>query len=76
MQALNKLVLRGGSVPEEEGTIPAVLSWASELPLWHQDALRRLVVQGGLSEADKAELVGIVLQWAEFLVSGAVTFLP
>jgi hypothetical protein len=59
-------------VPEAEGTIPAILSWASERPPWQQDALRRLMVQGELSEADKAELMGMVRQWAGLSVSGTI----
>lgn len=59
-------------MPEAEGTIPAILSWASERPPWQQDALRRLVVRGELSEADKAELMEMVRQWAGLSVSGTV----
>lgn len=59
-------------MPGPEGTIPAILSWASERPLWQQDALRRLVVQGALSDADKAELMGMVRQWAGLPVPGTV----
>ena len=59
-------------MPEIEETISSILSWSAERPLWQQDALRRLVVQGELSDADKAELIGMVRQWVGLPVSGVV----
>ncbi|MEK0265964.1 hypothetical protein QT383_06600 [Stenotrophomonas rhizophila] len=39
-----------------------VLAWAKNLPPWRQDALRRLCVQGSLSEADLDEILDLVKQ--------------
>lgn len=59
-------------MPEVEGTIASILSWSADRPLWQQDALRRLVVQGELSPTDKAELMGMVRQWVGLTVLGTV----
>lgn len=39
-----------------------VLAWADRLPPWRQDALRRLCVQGGWSEADLGEIFDLAKQ--------------
>ncbi|MCK1788959.1 AAA family ATPase [Pseudomonas violetae] len=36
-----------------------VLAWADRLPLWRQDALRRLCIQGSWSEADLIEILDL-----------------
>ena len=36
-----------------------ILAWSQDRPVWQRDALRRLVVNGELSEADVRELAGI-----------------
>lgn len=41
----------------KEASIPEkILEWAKTLPLWQQDALRRLFLQSHLTEEDKADL--------------------
>ena len=57
-------------MPEPAGTIESILAWSKQLPLWQQDALRRLIVQRGLSSQDKAELKGMALKWAGLPVVG------
>ncbi|WP_025810351.1 AAA family ATPase [Pseudomonas chlororaphis] len=39
-----------------------VLAWVDRLPLWRQDALRRLCVQGGWSEEDLGEILDLAKQ--------------
>ncbi|WP_269499755.1 AAA family ATPase [Castellaniella sp. S9] len=39
-----------------------VLAWADRLPLWRQDALRRLCVQGEWDEADLGEILDLAKQ--------------
>ena len=49
---------------EPTGVIESILAWSSARPDWQQDALRRLMVQGGLTPADKAELLLLAWSWA------------
>ena len=39
-----------------------VLAWADRLPLWRQDALQRLCIQGGWNEADLGEILDLAKQ--------------
>ena len=39
-----------------------VLEWAGRLPLWRQDALRRLCVQGAWTEEDLSEILDLAKQ--------------
>ena len=36
-----------------------ILKWSADRPAWQRDALRRLLVDGGLTESDVSELVEI-----------------
>lgn len=46
----------------KEASIPEkILDWAKTLPLWQQDALRRLFLQSHLTEEDKAEVRRMML---------------
>lgn len=50
----------------KEAAIPdKILNWSKTLPLWQQDALRRLFLQSRLTEEDKAELRRMWLLEAE-----------
>ena len=60
-------------MPGSEGIIRSVLAWSGRLPQWQQDALRRLIVQRGLSSRDKDELMAMARQWAGLPVAGTVT---
>ena len=58
-------------MPGPEGTIESILAWSGRLPSWQQDALRRLIDQGGIDSSDKAELMSMARQWAGLPVEGA-----
>lgn len=45
-------------IPQKE-LLPEILEWSQLRPDWQRDALRRLVVQGELSETDLKELTSI-----------------
>src|SRR5258708_6030230 len=43
----------------EAQAFEAILQWSQDRPTWQRDALRRLITNGSLSEADFKELTGI-----------------
>src|ERR1035438_4413522 len=47
---------------KESSVSDKILEWAKTLPLWQQDALRRLFLQTRLTEDDKADLRRLMLK--------------
>ncbi len=46
-----------GLLDTKMNVLDEILKWSETLPAWQRDALRRLIVQGPLSEDDLAELI-------------------
>lgn len=62
--------------PSETGAMTDIVGWSKELPLWQQDALRRIVENGDLVEADISELVVLCKRAHGFEVTNAPMLQP
>lgn len=47
---------------QQKTVLETILDWSKDRPLWQRDALRRIIANGRLTDADVGELVDLCKQ--------------